>query len=87
MNLLQRKVARELFRVQVSLRTLDEALRRLTPVLTVTTKASTNGAAKPARPVSAKARASMVLQGRYMGYMVRPECDAASIGSRSAVPV
>src|SRR5207245_3470864 len=55
-----------------SLKSVDRSLQRLEPFLNA---ALTNGAgpaaqAKRHRPrLSAKARASMVLQGRYMGYM------------------
>ena len=56
--------------VRRSLRTLDRSLRRLVPLLTA---AMQNGA-RPEKPrrrahPSRKARASLVLQGRYMGYM------------------
>jgi hypothetical protein len=69
MNPIQKGITRELFRVQISLRTLDKALQRLTPVLTAEMKATSNGAARPAARVSAKTRVARVLQGRYMGYM------------------
>jgi len=53
-----------------SLRSLDRSLRRLVPPLTAT---ATNGTQheqpRRRRRLSAKERASMVLQGRYMGYM------------------
>ena len=49
---------------------MDRSLRHLAPILSAV---SGNGAAKPkgrSRPrLSAKARASLVLQGRYMGFM------------------
>ncbi len=69
MNVTQSRIAKELSRVRISLRTLDKALRRLTPVITADMKASVNGSAKPAVRVSAKTRAARVLQGRYMGYV------------------
>ena len=53
------------------LRSFDLSLRRLTPMLSAAV--SMNGAAKGngrSRPrLSPKTRASMVLQGRYMGFM------------------
>jgi hypothetical protein len=69
MNTEDTRVAREIVRLRISLRTLDKALGRLTPVLSAATKAQMNGAAKPGRSVSLKARASLVLQGRYMGFI------------------
>jgi|SRR5712675_637828 len=65
-------VRREVEYVCDSLRSLDRSLRRLVPRLT----ASLNNDAqsdKPSRRLrpSPKARASLVLQGRYMGYMRR----------------
>jgi len=69
MNLMQTRIAKEWSRVRLSLRTLDKALRRLTPVLTTYMKASANGTANPAVRVSAKTRAAHVLQGRHMGQM------------------
>ena len=65
------RIARELATFSNSLKVLDRSLRRLAPILSAAV--SMNGALKEngrSRPrVSAKARASMVLQGRYMGYM------------------
>ena len=63
------KMVKELGRVRLSLRTLDKALRRLTPVLMAGPVTRSNGAANPALRVSAKTRTARVLQGRYMGYM------------------
>src|SRR5262245_50230918 len=69
MSLTQNRIATELSRVRLSLRTLDKALRRLTPVLTANAMSRSNGVAKSAVRVSAKTRAARILQGRYMGYM------------------
>jgi CHAD domain-containing protein len=69
MNVTQSRIARELFRVRVSLRTLDRALQRLTPVLIADGGGHANGMLVPAARVSAKTRRVRVLQGRYMGYM------------------
>ena len=63
-------IEREVQTLRGSLRTLNDSLRRLAPLLTA---AVLNGAQaeKPRRRprISRKARASLVLQGRYMGYM------------------
>src|SRR6266478_6058746 len=57
--------------VRMALANLNRSLHRLAPILSGV--ASMNGSPKGngrARPrLSAKARASLVLQGRYMGYM------------------
>jgi hypothetical protein len=68
MSLSQSRIEKEMFRVRLSLRTLDKALRRLTPLVVSSAAARGNGT-KPAMRVSAKVRAVRVLQGRYMGYM------------------
>src|SRR5216683_1202947 len=64
-------IKREIRTLRQSLRTVDRSLRRLAPMLSFAV--SMNGAPKEngrSRPrLSAKARASLVLQGRYMGYM------------------
>jgi len=53
-----------------SLSELDRSLRRFAPLLAAATKASTQRAsARSVRRLSPKARASLVLQGRYMGFM------------------
>ena len=70
-------VTRQVVQVEVaslrrSLRSLDRSLRRLAPILTA---AMSNGRApkeashRRRSRLSGKARASLVLQGRYMGYM------------------
>jgi len=65
-------IAREIGVARRSLRTFDLSLRRLVPLLTAATR---NGmvADHPLRRsrsnLSPGARASMVLQGRYMGYI------------------
>ncbi|HEV8701763.1 MAG TPA: hypothetical protein VGV60_10880 [Candidatus Polarisedimenticolia bacterium] len=68
---LHRRVGSELMTLRQTLKAFDRSLRRLTPLLSA--GASLNGSANDngrSRPrLSAKARASMVLQGRYMGYM------------------
>ncbi|HEU4401103.1 MAG TPA: hypothetical protein VFT43_03280 [Candidatus Polarisedimenticolia bacterium] len=55
----------EIKQVRRTLRVLDHSLLRLVPILTDGTRV------RPRRraPLSSKARASLVLQGRYMGYM------------------
>ena len=63
-------IGREIRILSRKLIELERGLRRLAPMLSSTV--STNGARKDnrhSRRLSAKARASMVLQGRYMGYM------------------
>ena len=52
-------------RLRNSLASLDRSLRRLTPLLTASV--TTNRRRRPR--LTAKGRASLVLQGRYMGYM------------------
>ena len=65
------RLMREIVTLRYSLRTLDHSLRRLAPLLSGAV--AMNGAPKVngrSRPrFSAKARASLVLQGRYMGFM------------------
>lgn len=65
----QSGVKREVMMIRRSLLALERSLRRLVPVLSATV--STNGTRKrnDRRRLSAKARASLVLQGRYMGFM------------------
>ncbi len=64
-------IVNEILRIRRSLRTLDSSLHRLSPFLA--SAASANGEPRVnsrSRPrLSTKARASMVLQGRYMGFM------------------
>lgn len=56
--------------IRHSLRSLDNSLRRLVPLLTTATQNGVLAKKSRRRPrLSAKARASLVLQGRYMGYM------------------
>jgi len=68
---LHRRVSNEILTLRQTLKAFDRSLRRLTPLLSA--GVALNGAQKAngrSRPrLSAKARASMVLQGRYMGYM------------------
>ena len=65
-------IAQEVLSVRRALSNLDRSFRRLAPMLSA---AMSNGQAPRAAParrrprLSAKARASIVLQGRYMGYM------------------
>ena len=65
------RLNRELLKVHRALGVLDRSLLRLVPLLTaaVFTDADgeTNGRARPR--VSPKVAASLVLQGRYMGYV------------------
>ena|SRR5436190_1285542 len=66
------KIIREIRRWRGLLKSVDMSLSRLAPILSA---AVSNGEARRSAParrrprLSAKARASMVLQGRYMGYM------------------
>ena len=66
------RVSSELLTLRHTLKALDRSLRRLTPLLsagaTPNGAPKENGGRRPPR-LSAKARASLVLQGRYMGYM------------------
>jgi hypothetical protein len=65
------EIQREITRFQLSLRTLDRSLRRLAPMLSATVSmnspAEDNGRSRSR--FSAKGRAALVLQGRYVGYM------------------
>ena len=67
----QRKITKKILDLRRCLRLLDRSLRRLTPVLSASMPMNdapkSNGRARPR--LSPKARASMVLQGRYMGYV------------------
>ena len=71
MNATRSRIASDIGHLRKSLRTLDKALRRISPVLLavmpVNGAGKRNGRSRPR--LSAKARASLVLQGRYMGYM------------------
>jgi len=64
-------IGRDITAFLSSLKVMNRSLRRLAPMLSAA--ASTNGAPNTngrSRPrLSSKARVSMVLQGRYMGYM------------------
>jgi len=63
-------VSREIARLRGSLKSFDKSLRRLAPMLSaayMNGAPKTNGRSRPR--LSAKARASLILQGRYMGYM------------------
>jgi len=66
------RVRNEIQRLRHSLKAVDRSLRRLGPML-FATAASLNNVSKEdghSHPrLSLRARASMVLQGRYMGYM------------------
>ena len=72
LNLHRNQIFREIVTLRRTLRTLDSSLRRLAPILAA--GISLNGSPKEngsgrRRRLSAKARSSLVLQGRYMGYM------------------
>jgi len=68
---LHRRVRSELLTLRQTLKAFDRSLRRIAPMFSAAM--SMNGAPKGngrSRPrLSAKGRASLVLQGRYMGYM------------------
>jgi len=64
------RISREILSLRHSLKTLERSFRRLAPMLSaasMNTAPEENGRSRPR--LSAKARTSMVLQGRYMGYM------------------
>jgi hypothetical protein len=65
------RISTELMTLRQTLKAFDRSLWRLTPLLsaaaTMNGESKQNGRSHPR--LSAKARASMVLQGRYMGYM------------------
>lgn len=66
------KIQGEITRFSLCLRAIDRSLRRLAPLLSAATtiNGSSKGNGGHRRPrLSAKARASLILQGRYMGYM------------------
>jgi hypothetical protein len=69
-TLAKSQVVLDIRNLQRSLAELDKALRRFIPAVTA---AATNGAkpkkASRRRRLSAKIRAALVLQGRYMGFM------------------
>ena len=71
MKLRQSSLAKEIISARDALKAFDRSLRRLGPMFSAVV--AQNGAAKGndrARPrLSAKGRASLVLQGRYMGFM------------------
>lgn len=70
MKLRHSSLAKEILSARDALKALDRSFRRLAPMFS---SASVNGASKKngrARPrLSAKGRASLILQGRYMGFM------------------
>ncbi len=70
-RLRQSSIATEIVSARDALKAFDRSLRRLAPMLS--TPMSPNSAPKGnsrSRPrLSPKARATMVLQGRYIGYM------------------
>jgi len=70
-TLRQSRIAREIVSARDALKAFDRSLRRLAPMFSAAV--ALNGAPKGngrSRPrISAKARAFMVLQGRYMGYV------------------
>ena len=58
-------IKKQISETRSTLKTLDRSLRRLASMVASEAKVS-----NPRRPqLSAKGRASLVLQGRYMGYM------------------
>lgn len=66
----QKRMSLEALRIRRSLRALDQFFRRFVPLLTaVAQNAPKNEKPRRQPRFSAKARASLVLQGRYMGYM------------------
>lgn len=64
------KLSKELTGLRRSLRRFDHSLRCLVPLLTAVMQNGSRGDQPRRRSrLSRKARASLVLQGRYMGYM------------------
>jgi len=67
----RRRISSELLILRHTLNAFDRSLRRLTPLLSsgadLNSASNEDGRSRPR--LSPKARASMVLQGRYMGYM------------------
>lgn len=65
------RIKRDIVDVRQALRSLDRSLRRLTPLLSaeITSNDAPNGTGRSRPRLSPKARASLVLQGRYMGFM------------------
>ena len=67
----QSRIASEIVSARDALSAFDRSLRRLAPMLSaagsLNAASSENGRSRPV--LSAKARASLVLQGRYMGYV------------------
>ncbi len=61
-----RRIATEIAAARHALRALDRALSRVAPVLTAGT--TRNGPVRRSR-FSSRARASLILQGRYIGYL------------------
>ena len=91
-----RSVASEITVLRHTLRTLDRSLRTLSPILAVSPTGRASSQAKEVRRslrLSAKARAALKLQGRYMGYMRQLKRDQkamvknlrASKGVRAAI--
>ena len=84
----------EVLRIRRSLRALDQSFRRFAPLLTAVAQSAPKNEKPRRQPrYSAKARASLVLQGRYMGYMrqLKPKQKAQvrkvreSMGVRAAI--
>ena len=65
------RISVELLTLRQTLKTFDRSLRRLAPLLSASAalNGAPNGNGRSRPRLSAKARVSMVLQGRYMGYM------------------
>ncbi len=70
-RLRQNTIAREIVSARDALRALDHSLRRLTPFLSegIALHGAPMKNGRPRPRLSAKGRASLILQGRYMGYM------------------
>ena len=63
-------ISSEVLRIRRSLQALDRSFRRFVPLLTTVVRNGADPEKMRRRPrFSAKARASLVLQGRYMGFM------------------
>jgi len=63
------QLTKKILTMRRSLRALDRSLRHLTPMLSTALNGGPSGNGRSRLRLSAKARASLVLQGRYMGFM------------------
>jgi len=69
MRLAARAIRSEVASIRRSLDSLALSIRRLTPIIIMAARSSADSRKNKRRRLSAKAHASLVLQGRYMGFM------------------